>query len=90
MDNSIQNFITKLTPTPNIRVRGVGNQFMSAKWRGVVLWKVEDNNGVVRDMLFPGTLYSGVKDAFIVPIVVVSIGGRSRSEMGRYFAVPNC
>jgi hypothetical protein len=57
MDNKIHNFITKLTPTLNIRVRGVGNQPMAGKWRGTVLWKIEDNSGVVHDKLFPGTLY---------------------------------
>jgi hypothetical protein len=33
----IDNFVTKLTPTPNIRVRGVGNQLMAAKGKGTVL-----------------------------------------------------
>jgi hypothetical protein len=31
MENDVHNFVTKLTPTPNIRVRGVGNQLMEAK-----------------------------------------------------------
>jgi hypothetical protein len=57
MDNNIHNFVTKLTPTPNIRVIGVGNQLMAAKGRGTVLWKIEENNGLVHDKLFPGTLY---------------------------------
>jgi hypothetical protein len=37
MENDVHNFVTKLTPTPNIRVRGVGNQLMTAKGRGTVL-----------------------------------------------------
>jgi hypothetical protein len=57
MDNTIHNFVTKLTPTPNIIVRGAGNKLMAAKGTGTVLWKIEDNNGVVHDKLFPGTLY---------------------------------
>jgi hypothetical protein len=57
MDNTIHNFVTKLTPTPNIRVRGVENQLMTAKGKGTVLWKIEDNIGVVHERLFPGTLY---------------------------------
>jgi hypothetical protein len=57
MDSNTHNFITKLTPTPNIRVRCVGNQLMAAKGRVAVLWKIEENNGAVHDKLFPGTLY---------------------------------
>jgi hypothetical protein len=57
MENDVHNFVTKLTPTPNIRVRGVGNQLMTAKGRGTVLWKIEDDNGLVHEKLFPGTLY---------------------------------
>jgi hypothetical protein len=57
MENDVHNFVTKLTPTPNIMVRGVGNQLMTAKGRGTVLWKIEEDNGVVHDKLFPGTLY---------------------------------
>jgi hypothetical protein len=57
MENNVHNFVTKLTPTPNIMVRGVGNQLMEAKGKGTVLWKIEDDNGVVHDKLFPGTLY---------------------------------
>jgi hypothetical protein len=48
MENNVHNFVTKLTPTPNIRVRGVGNQLMEAKGKGTVLWKIEDDNGVVQ------------------------------------------
>jgi hypothetical protein len=55
--NDVHNFVTKLTPTPNIRVRGVGNQLMTEKGRCTVLWKIEDDNGVVHEKLFPGTLY---------------------------------
>jgi hypothetical protein len=57
MENDVHNFVAKLTPTPNIRVRGVGNQLMTAKGRGTVLWKIEDDNRVVHDKLCPGTLY---------------------------------
>jgi hypothetical protein len=57
MENIIHNFVTKLTPTPNIRVRGVGNQLMTAKGRGPVLWNIEDNNGVLHENMFPITLY---------------------------------
>jgi hypothetical protein len=31
IENDVHNFVTKLTPTPNIRVRGVGNQLMEEK-----------------------------------------------------------
>jgi hypothetical protein len=57
MENDVHNFVTKLTPTPNIRVRGVGNQLMTANGRGTLLWKIEDDNRVVHEKLFPGTLY---------------------------------
>jgi hypothetical protein len=57
MENDVNNFVTKLTPTPNIRVRGVGNQLMMAKGIGMVLCKIEDDNGVVHEKLFPGTLF---------------------------------
>jgi hypothetical protein len=57
MDNNIHNFITKLAPTPNIRIRGVGNHLMPAKGKGTVLWKIEDNNELVHNKLFIGTLY---------------------------------
>jgi hypothetical protein len=57
MENNVHNFVTKLTPTPNIRVRGVGNQLMEAKGKGRVLCKIEDDKGVVHDKLFPGTMY---------------------------------
>jgi hypothetical protein len=57
MENDVYNFVTKLTPTPNIRVRGVGNQLMMAKGKGTVLWKIEDDNGVVHEKLFPSTMY---------------------------------
>jgi hypothetical protein len=59
MENNMHNFVTKLTPTPtpNIRVRGVGNQLMEANVKGTVLWKIEDNNGLVHEKLFPATLY---------------------------------
>jgi hypothetical protein len=57
MENDVNNFVNKLTPTPNIRVRGVGNQLMMTKGRGMVLRKIEDDNGIVREKLFPGTLY---------------------------------
>jgi hypothetical protein len=57
MENDVHNFVTKLIPTPNIRVRGVGNQLMEAKGKGTVLRKIEDDNGVVHEKLFPGTLY---------------------------------
>jgi hypothetical protein len=57
MENGVHNFVTKLTPTQNIRMRGVGNQLMMAKGRGTVLWKIEDDNGVVHEKLFSGTLY---------------------------------
>jgi hypothetical protein len=53
----VHNFVTKLTPPPNIRVRGVGNQLMEAKGKGTVLWKIEDDSGVLHEKLFPGTLY---------------------------------
>jgi hypothetical protein len=49
MENDVHNFVTKLTPTPNIRVRGVGNQLMMEKGRGNVLWKIEDDKGVVHE-----------------------------------------
>jgi hypothetical protein len=57
MDNDMHNFITKLAPTPNIRVRGDGNQLMEAKGKGTVLWKIEDGNKVVHEKLFPGTIH---------------------------------
>jgi hypothetical protein len=57
MENDVHNFVTKLTPTLNIKVRGVGNQLMMANGGGTVLWKIEDENGVVHEKLFPGTLY---------------------------------
>jgi hypothetical protein len=57
MENDVHNFVTKLTPTPNIRLMGVGNQLMTAKGRGTVLWKIEDDNRVVHEKLFPRTLY---------------------------------
>jgi hypothetical protein len=84
MDNDVHNFVTKLTPTPNIRVRGVGNQLMEAKGKGTVLWKIEDDNGVVHKKLFPGTreavpwytLYTRVETVIIVPSVLVSVGRR--------------
>jgi hypothetical protein len=57
MENDVHNCVTKLTPAPNIRLRGVGNQRMTEKVRGTVLWKIEDDNGVVHEKLFPGTLY---------------------------------
>jgi hypothetical protein len=57
IENNIHNFITNLTPTLNIRVRGVGNQLMTAKGRGDVLWKIEEGNGVVHEKMFPVTLY---------------------------------
>jgi hypothetical protein len=41
VDNNIHNFVTKLTPTPKIRVRGVGNQRMAAKVGCTVLWKID-------------------------------------------------
>jgi hypothetical protein len=57
IDNNIHNFVTKLTPTPNIRIRDVGNHLMPAKVRCTVMWKIEDKNGLVHDKLFPGTMY---------------------------------
>jgi hypothetical protein len=57
MENDVHNFVTKLTSTPNIRVRGVGNQLMEAKGKGMVLCQIEDDNGVVHKKLLPGTLY---------------------------------
>jgi hypothetical protein len=57
MDNNVHDFVTKLTPTPNIRVRGLDNQPMPAKGRGAVLWKIEDDDGVVHNLLFTGTFY---------------------------------
>jgi hypothetical protein len=57
IDNNIHNFVTKLTPTPNIRIRDVGNHLMPEKVRCTVMWKIEDNNGLVPDKLFPGTMY---------------------------------
>jgi hypothetical protein len=57
MENDAHNFVTKLTPTPNIMVRGVGNQLMAAKGKGTVLWKIEEYNVLVHEKLFPGTLY---------------------------------
>jgi hypothetical protein len=57
MDNNVHNFITKLTPTPNIMVRCMGNQLMPATGRGTVLWKIEDDDGIVHDLLFPRTYY---------------------------------
>jgi hypothetical protein len=57
MENDVHNFVTKLAPTPNIRVRGVGNQLMTTKGRGTVLCKIEDDNGVVHEKLFTRTLY---------------------------------
>jgi hypothetical protein len=57
MENDVNNFVTKLTPTPNIRVRGVGNQLMTANGRGTILWKIEDDNRVLHETLFTVTLY---------------------------------
>jgi hypothetical protein len=34
-----------------------GVHLVPAKGRGTVLWKIEDNDGEVHDILFPGTLY---------------------------------
>jgi hypothetical protein len=56
MENDVHNFVTKLTPDPKIMVRGVG-KLMMAKGRDTVLWKIEDDNRVVHEKLFPGTLY---------------------------------
>jgi hypothetical protein len=53
MENDVHNCVTKLTPTPNIRARGVWNQLMMVKGKGTVLWTVEDDNGVVYEKLFP-------------------------------------
>jgi hypothetical protein len=57
MDKNVHNFITKLTHIHNIRVKCVRNQLMPEKGRGAVLWKREDDDGVVHDLLFSGTLY---------------------------------
>jgi hypothetical protein len=57
IERNINNFVTKLTSTPNIRVRGVGNQLIPARVMGAVLWKIEDDSGVTHDILYPGTLY---------------------------------
>jgi hypothetical protein len=57
MENDVHNFVIKLTSTRHVRVRGVGNQLMETEGKGTALWKKEDDNGVVHDKLFPGTLY---------------------------------
>jgi hypothetical protein len=57
MELNSRNFVTKLTATPNIRVRGVGNQLIPSKGREAVMWKVEDDAGITREILHPGTLH---------------------------------
>jgi hypothetical protein len=57
IDKNVYKFITKLTHTPNKRVRGVDNKLMSAKGRCTGFWKIEDDDGIVHELLFPGTLY---------------------------------
>jgi hypothetical protein len=91
MKNDVHNFVIKLTPTPNIRVRGVGNQLMMAKGRGTVLWKIEDDNGVVHEKLFSrNPIYSRFEVVFTVTTVVVPVGRRSLSETRRDLRVPDC
>jgi hypothetical protein len=81
MENDVYRFVTKLTPTPSIKVRGVGNQPMTAKGRGTVLWKIEYDKRVVHDKLFPGALYiSDLKLCFVVTTVLVPMGKRSLYE----------